>query len=201
MQATPNTGLRAVPDIRLVQNFSFPDLSIDFLLLGDGTLDSSQALATAVIVALGTNRLALPSDILPDPDSTDRAGWWGDMDADVIWNGWPIGSRLWLLRRSKIVGPQARGGATVTLVEQYIREAIQPFIDLKIASEMYVNAWPVGTSRIDAIVRLYRGPELAVDLQYQVLWNEIQTNAMANPYLNPGSLARSRRHTNLPARR
>jgi phage gp46-like protein len=164
-----------MPDIRLVQYTDFPvSFAIDFLLLDDGTLDTSQALATAVIVALGTNRLALPSDILPDPDSTDRQGWWGDMDAKEIWGGWTIGCRLWLLKRAKIVGPEARGGATITMVEQFIREAIQPFIDLKIASQMDVQAARVGPERIDARVRLYRGPQLAVDLQYQILWDELR---------------------------
>jgi phage gp46-like protein len=163
-----------MPDIRLVQYTDFPtSFAIDWVLLGDGSLDQTQALATAVIVALGTNRLALGSDVLPDPDSTDRQGWWGDLDAEEIWGGWPIGCRLWLLRRSKITGPEAIGGATVTLVEQYIREALQPFVDLKIVSSFDVRAARVGIERIDARVRLYRGPELAVDLMYQVLWDEI----------------------------
>ena len=171
-----------MPDIRLVQYTDFPtSFAIDWVLLGDGTLDDTQALATAVIVALGTNRLALSSDILPDPDSTDRQGWWGDLDAEEIWNGWPIGCRLWLLKRSKIVGTEAHGGATVTLVEQYIREALQPFIDLKIVSQMDVRAARVGVERIDARVRLYRGPELAVDLMYEVLWDEI-TGAVTTSY-------------------
>jgi phage gp46-like protein len=163
-----------MPDVRLVQYTEFPlKFDIDWLLLGDGRLDDRQALATAVIVALGTNKLASPTDILPDPDSTDRMGWWGDMDAEEIWGGWPIGTRLWLLRRSKIVGPEAREGATVTRVEQYIREAIQPFITIKAASRMEVKASRVDRERIDAVVRLYRGPELAVDLRYQILWDEL----------------------------
>jgi phage gp46-like protein len=108
-----------VPDIRLVQNNAFPKYSVtvDWSLLPDGTLDDRQALATAVIVALGTDALASEDDILPDPDSTDRAGWWGDMDADVIWNGWPIGSKLWLLRRSKITPAAAHEGSMLARVE------------------------------------------------------------------------------------
>ena len=147
--------------------------SIDALLLGDGSLDSTQALATAVIVALGTNRLASPTDILPDPDSADRMGWWGDLDAEEIWGGWPIGTRLWLLARSKITGPEAREGATVTRVEQFIREALQPFLTIKAASRMSVQVARVDRERIDAAIKLYRGPELAVDLRFQVLWNEM----------------------------
>jgi phage gp46-like protein len=163
-----------LPDIRLVQNTLFPaySVTIDWLLLSDGTLDETQALATAVVVALGTDALASPSDILPDPDSTDRRGWWGDFDAD-IWDGWPIGTRLWLLTRDKIVGPESWQGATVVRVEQYIREAIQPFIDRRIGSRMAVEATRVSDEQIDALVRIYRGPSLEIELRYQVLWDGV----------------------------
>lgn len=165
-----------MPDIRIVQNTYFPKYSVtcDWNLLADGTLDETQALATSVIVALGTDSLAATSDILPDPDSTDRMGWWGDLDATEIWGGWPIGCKLWLLKRDKIVGSEARQGATVTRVEQYIRSAIQPFLDRRIGSRMYVEATRVGREQIDAIVRIYRGPELEVDLRYQILWEGIE---------------------------
>lgn len=168
------------PDVRLVQNTEFPKYSVtvDWLLLDNGTLDDTQALATAVIVALGTDRLALDTDILPDPDSTDRAGWWGDTDAEEIWGGWPIGSRLWLLRRAKIDGPGSRQGATVAKVQNYIAEAIQPFIDRRIASRFDVFATRVDKQRIDALVRLYRGPTPVIELRYEILWDEITGQVM-----------------------
>lgn len=166
-----------MPDIKLVQDTSWPrySVSVDWALLGDGTLDSDEALATSVIVALGTDRLAHQDDILPDPDSTDRAGWWGDFDAENIWGGWPIGTRLWLLRRSKIAPDGASEGSTVAKVKRYINEAIQPFIDRRIASDFEVEVMrsPYERNRIDAGVRIYRGPRLAVDLRYQVLWDDI----------------------------
>lgn len=160
-----------MPDIRLVQNTVFPKYSVtvDWLLLDDGTLDDTQALATAVIVALGTDRLAGPDDILPDPDSTNRRGWWGDFDAQ-IWDGWPIGTRLWLLTRDKIVGPEAAQGGTEERVRQYIIEAIQPFVDRRIASTFDVEVTRVSRERIDALIRMYRGPEAAIDLRFQILW-------------------------------
>lgn len=163
------------PDIRLVQNTQFPKYSVtvDWQLLSDGTLDDTQSLATAIVVALGTDRLAEPGDILPDLDSTDRRGWWGDFDAQPIWDGWPIGSRLWLLTRDKIVGPGARQGATTVRVEQYIREAIRPFLDRRVGSTMEVKASRIGPHRIDALVRIYRGPLLEIELRYQVLWKDI----------------------------
>jgi phage gp46-like protein len=162
-------------DVRLVQNLWFPKYSVgvDASLLDDGTLDDTQALATAVIMALGTDRLAERTDLLPDPDSTDRAGWWADMDAEEIRGAWPIGSRLWLLRRTKIEDPGSQRGATVTRVESYIREAIQPFIDRRLASRMEVQAARAGGERIGALIRLYRGPSLAIELRYQILWDEL----------------------------
>jgi phage gp46-like protein len=167
-----------MPDIRLVQtSAAFPAYSIpiDWSLLSDGTLDDTQALASAVIVALGTDALASPDDILPDPDSTDRAGWWGDLDAAELFNGWPIGTRLWLLKRSKIVGPEDPEGATVARVEEYISEALQPFVDMRIATGFDVEAQRVGVERIDALVIIYRGPKTPVELLFQVLWDEIFT--------------------------
>jgi phage gp46-like protein len=164
-----------MPDIRLVQNTFFPKYSvtIDWQLLDDGTLDDTQALATAVVVALGTDRLAAPDDILPDPDSTDRRGWWGDLDAEEIWDGWPIGTRLWLLQREKITGPGAQRGATTVRVEHYIKEAIQPFLDRRIGSRMEVEATRIGRERIDALVRIYRGPVLEIELRYAILWDGV----------------------------
>jgi len=162
-----------IPDIRLVQNNLFPKYSVtvDWSLLPDGTLDETHALATAIVVALGTDALAASDDALPDPDSTDRAGWWGDLDAELIWNGWPIGSKLWLLRRAKINSAAARQGSTLVMVENYIRTAIQPFVDRKVCSGFDVWATRVDKQRIDALVRIYRGPQPAIELRFAALWD------------------------------
>jgi phage gp46-like protein len=165
-------------DIRLVQSPLWPgyDVQSDWSLLPNGALDERQALASAVIIALGTDALAERDDPLPDPDSTDRGGWWGDLDPD-IWGSWPIGSRLWLLKRDKIVDAGSQRGATVTKVDRYIREALQPFLDLRIASRLDVKVERVGRERIDAHIIMYRGPGLAVDLRYQILWTQMIAEA------------------------
>ena len=164
-----------VPDIRDVQIGEYPrnGLTIDWRVLADGTLDDRQALATAVVVALGTNALASTDDILPDPDSTNRMGWWGDLEAPLIWGGWPIGSKLWLLSRAKMTPATALEGSILARVEDYIRDAIQPFVDLRIASSFDIWVTRVDKQRIDALIRIYRGPLKAVDLLYQVLWDEL----------------------------
>jgi phage gp46-like protein len=177
-----------MPDIRLVQNTAFPAYSVteDWNLLWYGALDYRQALATAVMVALGTDGLAYPADVLPDPDSTDRRGWWGDLDAAEIWNGWPIGSRLWLLERAKILPPEAREGATVVNVQNYIAEALQPFVDRGICSTFTVNAWRHDIDSIYAVVRIYRGPLMEVELQFQILWDEYPIKSLPDEGYNPG---------------
>jgi phage gp46-like protein len=165
-----------VPDIRLVQNNLFPKYSVtlDWQLLPNGTLDDSQALATAVCVALGTNALADEHDLLPDPDSSERCGWWGDFDAELIWNGWPIGSKLWLLRRSKITPASAQQGSTLVLVENYIRDAMQPFVNRRICSSFDIWVTRVNPQRIDALLRIYRGPQQPIELAYQILWDAME---------------------------
>lgn len=163
-----------VPDVRLVQSNFFPNqqsVTLDWQLLPNGTLDDTQALATAVCVALGTNALADPNDVLPDPDSNDRCGWWGDLDAELIWNGWPIGSKLWLLRRSKIAPASAQQGSTLAAVENYIRDAMQPFVNRKICSGFEVIATRIDKQRIDALLRIFRVSQPPVELQYQILWD------------------------------
>lgn len=146
---------------------------MDFLLTPAGGLDTTQELASAVTVALGTDRLADPSDELPELDGQDRRGWWGDLDADQIHDGWPIGTRLWLLARSAITGPEARRGSTIARAEHYAREALQPLIDRQIATRVLVRAERTQTGRIDLSATLYRGPLPAVELRFADLWTEI----------------------------
>lgn len=160
-------------DIRIVQVISPEAVTLDWLLTPWGELDTTQELATAVTVALGTDRLALPADVLPDPNDADRRGWWGDLDAEVIHDGWPIGTRLWLMVRDKITGPEARQGSTIAKAEEFVREALQPFADRQIATRVIVRAERTATQRLDVLAVLERGPLPAIELRYAGLWNEI----------------------------
>lgn len=157
-------------DIRIVQTIADLDITLDWLLRGDGSLDDADDLATAVIAALGTDRRADEADALPDPDDTDRRGWWGDTEAEGIWGGWPIGSRLWLLHRSKITDLGARDGALVAKVEAYLHEAMQPFVTSSIASSVSVEAIRNGLGRIDATVTLHRDRSKSLSLRFDSLW-------------------------------
>ena len=169
-------------DVRIGQRGSaagqpFQAVDLDLLLTPAGQLDTSDELATAVTIALMTDALAGPDDELPDSRDTDRRGWWGDVDAAEIWDGWSIGSKLWLLSRTTITGVAARKGATTVQVEDYIREALQPFLDRKIATRIDVTAVRAGIERIEARVVLYRGDEILLDLRFSDLWRGIVVSA------------------------
>ena len=69
----------------------------------------------------------------------------------------------------------SRRGATTVRVEQYIREAIQPFVDRSIGSSFEVEATRVDRQRIDALVRIYRGPVTEIELRYAILWQDMIT--------------------------
>lgn len=159
-------------DIRIVEVISLEVMKMDWLLKDDGTLDESEELATAVLVALGTDALAGIEEILPDPDNKDRRGWWADYQAQEIWEGWPIGCKNWLLSRAKINDQASFEGPTVERARIYTEQALQPFIDRQICTSIFVKAWRADLDRIYVEVIMYRGPKNDIALQFQILWSE-----------------------------
>src|SRR5580765_3365593 len=169
-------------DIRIINVVTLaPLVSMDILLKPMGTLDETQELATSLLIAIGTDRIAEPEDDLPDligPDGVvDRRGWWGDLDAELLYNGWPIGSRLWEVMRAKIAPIEARIGSTLGRAEMYTREALQPFIDQGVCTRVDVDAERTDMETIRVTFTMYRGPLPAIALQFQNLWDEIRTVA------------------------
>ena len=161
-------------DVRIVQAVTMEAVNLDWLLSPATGLDQTQELVTAVIVALGTNRLALPTDELPGLNNdTYRHGWWGDLNAAEIWGGWQIGSRFWLMRRSKITDSAYKSGATIVNAQNYGMEALQPFIDNQICSSIDVQAFRVSSEQINVHCTLYRGPKSAIQLRFDGMWQEL----------------------------
>jgi phage gp46-like protein len=167
-------------DVRFLQQLDFPSYAVqlDWLLSDQNLVADGYDLQSAVIVALGTDAMAPISEPLPDPDATDRRGWWGDMDAEEIWDGWPVGCLLWLLSRTKITGPGSEAGSTIAKADGWTREAMRPFTAHGITSRIDVLAdQTLGDrsqlDRIDLSVVLYRGPDPVVELRYAELWDEL----------------------------
>lgn len=149
-------------DIRIVWS---PALMAGDWLLAPPDLDGSRQLVTAVAVALFTHRLARDDDPLPDPAGS-RRGWWADHEAAEIWDGWPIGSRLWLLSREKQT-EQTRQRA-----ETYIREALDPFVERRIVSGYDLAVAWFAHERLGAEITLYRGGD-RIAVRFETLWDEV----------------------------
>ncbi|ESQ78447.1 phage GP46 family protein [Asticcacaulis sp. YBE204] len=98
--------------------FNGPDFATD-----DG-------LYTAVLISLFTDRRANPDDVIPD-GTNDPRGWWGDAFATV--ENDRIGSRLWLLKRSKITAEVLRKA------KDYAEEALSWLIEDGVAGSVVVT--------------------------------------------------------------
>lgn len=98
----------------------------DFVVSGND-LETDDGLETAVFLSLFLDRRAEDSDELP-AGQTDRRGWWADEFSTV--EGDRIGSRLWLLARSKDVA------SVLPLAKQYAEEALQWLIDDLVAESL-----------------------------------------------------------------
>lgn len=162
-------------DLRYNQQADFPGYAVelDLLMSASNDLVDGMSLQSAIIIALGTDARAADEDALPDPDATDRRGWWGDMDAEELWGGWPVGSKLWLLERAKITSKFASDGGTMARAENYTRDALDPFIRERIATGVSVQVSRTETQRIDVDVTIARGREKEIELRYSELWTEL----------------------------
>lgn len=151
------------------------DISKDWLCAEIDPAGGADDLAESVVVALGSDRRASDDDPLPDEhDRNNLRGVWADTDAKAIWGGWPVGIRFWLLRRAKIVGAKARGGATIARIDEYIAEALNPFIDLGVISAFKANTSRKGLHTIATEITMYRGPRNEVALRFQYLWEGVR---------------------------
>jgi len=132
----------------------------DWILSGPA-LASGDDLATATLISLFTDRTAEASDRLPDA-TTDRRGWWGDIDQDV-----PIGSRLWLLDRSKLtpaVAASAKGYAT---------ESLAWMITDGVAVDVQVSAAVVLPSTLRLAIAIFRMNGTKASFGYDWAWSQL----------------------------
>jgi phage gp46-like protein len=116
----------------------------DYALAG-ASLASEQDLATAVLISIFTDRVANGDDTIPD-NTADRRGWWADLGEDV-----PIGSRLWLLSRSK------ETAAVLAAAHDYIVEALQWLLDDGVAAAVDVVTEWTRPGMLGAQVTVTRG--------------------------------------------
>lgn len=132
---------------------------IDGVLVDLGTAPV-EPLVRAVIVSLFTWRRANPDDDLP---ADEKFGWWGDT-FPIVEND-RIGSRLWLLSRSKLTQE------TVSRAKEYAVEALQWLLDDGVASRVDVETERQGIDRLAVACRIYRINGTApLDLRFSNVW-------------------------------
>jgi phage gp46-like protein len=96
----------------------------------NGDLRLDEGLETLCSVSVFSDRRATDEEVpLDDPK---KQGWWGDLYSDIDQD--KIGSKLWLLLRSK------RTLETLRKAEDYVRESLQWLIEDGIASAITATA-------------------------------------------------------------
>jgi len=132
-----------------------------------GGLRARAALATAVLICLGTDA-RVRADELRDGDI--NRGWPGDsFDLDESAGEAPIGSRLWLLRRRTIDDIEVP-----RLAEGYAVEALAPLIRQGAAAKATATAVAdPARNALELYVELTdRDGAVIVANRYKVLWND-----------------------------
>ena len=131
----------------------------DYLLAG-AALAEGDELQTAMIISLFSDRVAAPTDRIPD-GTNDPRGWACDTD-DLA-----IGSRLWLLDRSK------QTDAVLNQAKDYITEAVQWMIDDQFVERFDITVEWTRRSMLGCRVVAYRkvGTQL-IALRYAYVWEQ-----------------------------
>jgi phage gp46-like protein len=134
------------------------------LALEGPRLMTDRELEAAVVISLFSWRRARDDDPLPEADAP-RMGWWGDTLASHVDDR--MGSRLWLLRREKMV-PE-----TFARARSYAEEALAWMVEDKLAARIEAAAEPRGLDRLDLLITIHRGEGRKLELRFEDLWREI----------------------------
>lgn len=133
-----------------------------------GGLDSSDGLASAVIISLFTDRRA------PEgwrPDVVDRRGWWGDGVAEEGASLQPIGSHLWLLRNESVTAEN------IKLARLYAEEALSWMVREGVVASVSVESGAIENPRrgvwIDVSLFAKDGTK-SFSERYSRFWDEVR---------------------------
>lgn len=129
--------------------------------LSGSVLTTGSDLATAILNSLFTDRQAAEDDEIPD-GTTNPRGWWGDLDSDA-----QIGSRLWLLSRSK------QTPETLQRAYDYIVEALQWLLDDGVVAKFDIAVEWTAVSRLGARVTAYKKDGTKEAVAYASAWSAL----------------------------
>lgn len=136
-----------------------------------GDFRAEQELATQILIHLMTDRRVEESELR---HGEANRGWFGD-SFDIQDGEGALGSRLWLRRRTAITDE------TAVLVEDDVREALQPLIDQEAIASLDVTVTvDKPANRVEYVVNTYgRDGTRSFDQKFQLFWEQI--NGVANP--------------------
>jgi len=154
-------------DIKISWNSEFSEGDIQY---NNGDLVRELGLETAVLMSIYTDRRASSDDILPDDRYDDRRGWWGDQITD--YDGDQIGSRLWLLERSKTTEDN------INSAKFYLEECLQWMLDDEVAQDIEIEVERQnredGTATLASQIKIKQSDGGIIALKFKDLWeNEI----------------------------
>ncbi|MEB2504648.1 phage GP46 family protein [Burkholderia sp. BCCIQ04A] len=118
-------------------------------------------LQSAVLISLFTDRIANRDDSIPD-GTDDPRGWWGDIGEDK-----PIGSRLWLLDRSK------QTQEVLNNARDYCFEALQWLVDDGVVASVDVQTQWVRDTFLGVQVTLFQPSGPNVSMAYAWAWKQL----------------------------
>lgn len=151
-----------------IQTVWGPGFASDWAMAGP-MLAEDAGLQTAVIISLFTDRHADDDDALPG-DPQDKRGWWGD--AFPVVGGDAIGSKLWLLERSKA------SSAAAARAEQYAADALAWLLEDGVARAVNVTAEAQpGAGGVGAIlalqVEILRSDKPPAQFRFDKFWGSV----------------------------
>jgi phage gp46-like protein len=135
-----------------------------------GGLKATNAIHTAVLIALFTDKRVPDEHPLRYLADNDPRGWWGDgVDVRADLGEAPLGSLLWLLQRAPL------DASTEQWAIAFAQEALYPLIAQQVVSKIEVEATANKLkNRLEMLVRLYgRDGKLVYDERFQSLWDQI----------------------------
>jgi phage gp46-like protein len=132
----------------------------DYVLVGPD-LQAGSDVETAVLISWFTDAEAAEDDVIPD-GSGDRRGWWGDLG-----ELYPIGSKLWLLERSKL------DASVVALARTYASAAVQWMINDGVCSQIDVVTEQIRPNALGLMGTFHRPGQDPLVLKYQVPWSGV----------------------------
>lgn len=149
-------------DIGIVWDNDFFEGDVEY---SNGDLTNENGLKTAVLMSLFTDKRVSIEEALPDVNSNDRKGWWGDQAAQ---NGDIIGSKIWLLRRSKATLEN------VIKMQSYIKDCLQWMLDDGVAAKIDVAVERI--KRLDnsytlfSLIKIYQSNGSIIEMKFDDLW-------------------------------